>query len=237
MNAQLQTVPTSPRAERPVTDFRAYGGSNIESYMAHLIEVRQLRTQIETLKEEKQDLEDVVEFLQNENSELTKALGDSLPQMDARARKITPPSPSQAATWNFLDEVNLSDKQLLKLGGAFSDDEIDALNETRVKIFLPPNASKNQRQKAAELISAMLTPQAQVAILDQSSLAEARIDSVSAEFDHTIFLGCGRIDFLPKSELRELKSSLRVISGQNLNVINVLHKIATHSIEKEEKAK
>lgn len=234
MNAQLKTIPTSPKADRLITPFYNYGGSDLEQELLRRAEVKELRAQIETLKEEKQDLEDVVEFLQNENSELTKALGDFLPQMDALARKITPPSPSQAATWNFLDEVNLSDKQLLKLGKAFSDDKVDALSEIKIKVFLAPNASKNQRQKAAELISATLTPQAQVAILDQSSLAEAKIDSVSNEFDHTIFLGCGQIDFLSKSELGELKSKLRVISGQNLNVVNVLRKIAAHRIKKEE---
>lgn len=230
MNAIKQKIATTPRVQPLFPNFRNYGGTDLEHELLHRAEVKELREQIKTL-------EDVVEFLQNENSELVKLLGDSLPQMDARARKITPPSPAQAATWNFLDEVKLSDEELLKLGGAFSDDEIDALNKTKIKVFLAPNAPKNQRQKAAELISATLTPQAQVAILDQSSLAEAKIDSVSDEFDHTIFLGCGRIDFPPKSELGELKSKLRVISGQNLNVINVLHKIAAHRIKKEEKAK
>lgn len=240
MNAQPKITAATTQPHSLFPSFTGYGGSDLEVNLAYREEIRKLRKENEELKDENIALEAAFDAISGQNDQLLRILGDRVAfaaeilEDEAVESNFTP---EQSATWRFLDEVGLTPEDISSLAEPFSPEEIDALNDARIKVFISPNSSKDQRRKAAELISATLTPQAQVAIFNKTMLAEPRFDIVSDEFDHTIFLDCGRIDFLSKSELGELKSNLRVISGQNLNVVNVLRKIAAHHIKKEKKAK
>lgn len=139
--------------------------------------------------------------------------------------------------WQFLDQSGLDEAEILRLSYAFSPQELDALNGIVLKIFIEQGENNKvlaQRKKvAAKLLSAAQTSNCSVSIFDsQECLSELRVDAVSDEFSHTIFIGkASTIASLMEEEIFfRAKRELRFIQGEKINEVNLLRKLAARSI-------
>ncbi|MDO4902338.1 MAG: hypothetical protein Q4A21_02145 [bacterium] len=139
--------------------------------------------------------------------------------------------------WKFLDQSGLDEAEILRLSYAFSPQELDELNGIVLKIFIEQGEDTKvlarRKKAAAKLISAAQTSNCSVSIFDsQECLSALRVDAVSDEFSHTIFIGkASTIASLMEEEIFfRAKRKLRFIQGEKINAVNLLRKLAARSI-------